>query len=200
MLELPKLPYAKTALAPHISAETLGFHHGKHHKTYVETTNKLIKGTPLDKLPLVELVRKAKADPKQQKLFNNAAQVWNHNFYWKCMTPKGGGKPAGEIGKRIQRDFGGFAEFSKAFEQTGTEVFGTGYVWLVARKGKLQLIGLPDAETPITGDDIPILCADVWEHAYYLDYQNRRPDHLKVFLKNLVNWKFAEQNLSKPCT
>lgn len=195
MHKLPNLPYAKSALEPYISADTLSFHHGKHHKAYVDTTNKLIKGTALEKLSLEELVRKAKASPKQQKLFNNAAQIWNHNFYWQCMTPDGGGSPRGEIGRAIDRDFGSYAAFKKAFEETGAGVFGTGYVWLVLRKKSLKIIGLEDAETPITGDDRPILCADVWEHAYYLDYQNRRPDHLKAFLGKLVNWQFAEENL-----
>jgi len=196
MFTLPPLPYTKSALEPHISAETLSFHHGKHHKTYVETTNKLIKGTAFEKLSLEELIRRAKSNPKQQKLFNNAAQIWNHSFYWNCMAPDGGGKPRGEIGRMITRDFGSFADFNKAFEETGVGVFGTGYVWLVLRNKKLKLIGLPDAETPVTSEDKAILCADVWEHAYYLDYQNRRPDHLKTFLAKLVNWQFAETNLS----
>lgn len=195
MHKLPSLPYAKSALEPYISAQTLSFHHGKHHKTYVETTNKLIKGTPLEKLSLEELIRKAKSNPKQQKLFNNAAQVWNHNFYWQCMSPEGGGTPRGEIGRAINRDFGSFSNFKKEFEETGAGVFGTGYVWLVLRKKSLTIIGLEDAETPITSNDTPILCADVWEHAYYLDYQNRRIDHLKAFLGKLANWQFAEENL-----
>jgi len=196
MFTLPRLPYAKTALEPHISAETLSFHHGKHHKAYVDTTNKLIKGTPLEKLSLEALICRAKSNPKQQKLFNNAAQIWNHNFYWICMAPDGGGTPRGEIGRMIKRDFGSFGDFKKEFEETGIGVFGTGYVWLVLRKNKLKIIGLPDAETPVTSEDKAILCADVWEHAYYLDYQNRRPDHLKTFLAKLVNWQFAEVNLS----
>jgi Fe-Mn family superoxide dismutase len=195
MIELPPLPYHQDALAPHISARTVEFHHGKHHKAYVEATNKLVKGTALEDLSLIELVRQAKKDSNQE-LFNNAAQVWNHNFYWRCMRRGGGGFPADNMGQRLSDSFGSFQKFAEQFEKTGTGVFGTGYVWLVLRGQKLEIIGLPDAETPIAGADIPLLCADVWEHAYYLDYQNRRAEHLKVFLAQLVNWDFVEQNLS----
>ena len=192
-LKLAPLPYAEDALAPHISAKTLQFHHGKHHKAYVDTTNKLIAGTPLADKGLVEIIRAARADDNE-KLFNNAAQVWNHDFLWQSMTPKAG-KPGGALGAAIDRDFGGVDAFNEAFATTAKEVFGTGWAWLVATGGKLRVIGTTDADTPLVhSGQKPLLTLDVWEHAYYLDYQNARPDYIAAFLKSLINWEFAAAN------
>lgn len=199
MLELPPLPYEQDALEPHISAKTLSFHYGKHHKGYVDKANSMIEGTDLEKLGLIELIRKAAKDDSKKGLFNNAAQVWNHDFYWNSMSPKGGGEPKGALAKKIAEDFGSFDDFKKAFKDTGAGQFGSGYAWLViGSDGKLKVYGTPNAETPIADTkDVPLMTTDVWEHTYYLDYQNRRPDYLDVFLDKLVNWEFAEANFQK---
>ncbi len=197
MHELPALPYAEDALAPNISAETISFHYGKHHKAYVDNTNKLIAGTELEKLPLVELIKVAAADPSKKGLFNNSAQIWNHDFYWHSMKPKGGGKPTGKLAEAIDRDFGGLDKFYEEFKTKGAGQFGSGYVWLVSSGGVLKVIGTANAETPITTADVPILTSDVWEHTYYIDYRNRRPDYLTTFVNELINWDFAEENFAK---
>lgn len=199
MLELPPLPYEKNALEPHISAETLSFHYGKHHKGYVDKANSMIEGTDLAGLELVPLIRKVAGDDGKKSLFNNAAQVWNHDFYWRSMAPKGGGKPSGALADSIAQDFGSFDKFKKAFKEAATGQFGSGYCWLViGEDGKLKVYGTPNAETPIAqGKDVPLLTTDVWEHTYYLDYQNRRPDYVDAFLENLVNWEFAEANFER---
>lgn len=192
---LPDLPYAQDGLAPHISAETLSFHHGKHHKTYVDKANGLVEGTDLADASLEEAIAKSWAD-KNMAVFNNVAQIWNHTFYWHSMKPNGGGKPSGELASMIDRDFGSFDKFAEDFTTAGAGQFGSGWAWLVAKDGKLEVRKTPNAETPLTEAGVtPLLTMDVWEHAYYLDYQNRRPDYMGAFLEHLVNWDFAAENL-----
>jgi Fe-Mn family superoxide dismutase len=195
MLELPELPYAKDALAPHISERTLEFHHGKHHASYVTKANKLIEDTPLAKKSLEDIVKGAAGDPDSAGLFNNAAQVWNHTFFWNSLSPSGGGQPSGTIGKRIDADFGSFDKFREAFQTAATTQFGSGWAWLIEDKGKLSVIKTANADTPVAHGQKALLTVDVWEHAYYLDYQNRRPDFVRTFLEKLANWEFAESNL-----
>lgn len=195
-ITLPDLPYGKGALAPHISKKTLEFHYGKHHQGYVDKTNKAIKGGPLDDASLEEIVREANGS--DQKLFNSAAQAWNHNFYWPSMSPRGGGKPRGDLADAIKRDFGGLDGFKESFSEAGKNEFGSGWTWLVARNGKLDVFSTTDAETPLTDNGAtPLLTMDVWEHAYYLDYQNARGDYIKKFLDKLINWDFAAENLER---
>lgn len=195
--ELPPLPYAADALEPHMSANTFSYHHAKHHKAYVDNLNKLIAGTEFEGKTLVEVVQASEG--KNPGVFNNAAQVWNHTFFWNSMKPNGGGLPTGEIADRINSDFGSFDAFAEAFKTAGATQFGSGWAWLVlGSDGKLKVTKTPNAETPFTKGDKPILTCDVWEHAYYLDYQNLRPKFLEVFLASLVNWDFANQNLAAP--
>ena len=194
-ITLPELPYPQDALAPHISARTLEFHHGKHHKAYVDNANKMIAGTDLESADLETIVKKAAGDASKAGLFNNAAQVWNHSFYWKCMKPNGGGAPTGDIAQKINADFGSFDKFVEEFKNAGVTQFGSGWAWLVLDGGKLQAVKTPNAETPITKGAKPLLVADVWEHAYYLDYQNRRPDYLTTFVQSLINWDFVNSCL-----
>ena len=195
-IELLELPYKKSALAPHISKKTVEFHYDKHTAAYVDKMNKAIAGTPLDKLPLEEIVRAA-SDRDDQSLFNNAAQAWNHFFYWNSMKPRGGGKPKGDIAAMIKNDFGGYDGFATAFSEAGASQFGSGWAWLVLKDGKLEICKTSNAETPLTERGVtPLLTMDVWEHAYYLDYQNKRPDYVSAFLGHLVNWDFANENLS----
>ncbi len=194
---LPDLPYARTALAPHISEETLNFHYGKHHQAYVTNLNGLVKDTPLEKASLEEVIKDSAADKAKAGIFNNSAQVWNHTFYWHSMKPGGGGKPHGKVAELIDRDFGGYDNFVKEFKQAGATQFGSGWAWLSYKNGKLVISKTPNAETPLTeAGTTPLLTMDVWEHAYYLDYQNRRPDYIDTFLNSLVNWDFANQNLA----
>lgn len=199
MFELPPLPYAEDALEPHVSARTLSFHYGKHHKAYVDKANELVKGTDLAKLSLVELIRTAAQDGEKKTLFNNAAQIWNHDFYWHSMSPKGGGEPKGALAKQIGKDFGSYEKFKEAFKAKAAGQFGSGYCWLVlGPDGKLKVIGTANADTPIAGTrDVPLLTTDVWEHTYYLDYQNKRAAYLDAFLEHLVNWEFAEANFEQ---
>lgn len=194
-IELPVLPYEASALEPFISANTLGFHHGKHHQTYVTNTNNLIKGTDLEDASLEKIVLSAANNAEKVGLFNNAAQVWNHTFYWKSMKKGGGGAPSGAIAKKIEEDFGSYEAFAEAFKNAGLTQFGSGWAWLVLKDGKLQIMKTANGDTPMAHGLIAILTVDVWEHAYYLDYQNKRADYLDVFLKNLVNWDFANANL-----
>ncbi len=195
-ISLPDLPYGKSDLAPHISEQTLEFHYGKHHQAYVDKTNAAIKGTDLENSSLEEIVRHAAAD--DQGLFNNAAQVWNHTFYWNSMSPKGGGAPGGDIAKAIDEAFGDYEGFKKAFADAGATQFGSGWAWLAAKDGKLEVRKTLNAETPLTDPSCtPILTMDVWEHAYYLDFQNKRPAYIDAFLDHLVNWEFANENLAK---
>lgn len=197
-IALPKLPYAEDALAPVISANTISFHYGKHHATYVKTLNELIAGTPYEGKSLEEIVvASAKdKDAAAKKIFNNAAQAWNHDFYWHSMTPKGGA-PTGKIKDALEKSFGDLATFKKQFGQSAAGQFGSGWAWLVKGKdGALTIETTSNADTPIAHGGTPLLVADVWEHAYYLDYQNRRPDHVTAWLDKLVNWSFAEKNLN----
>ena len=185
-IELPALPYDRTALEPHISAETIDFHYGKHHQAYVTNLNNQIKGTEFEALDLEEIIRKA-----QGGMFNNAAQVWNHTFYWHCLKPNGGGEPSGKLAEAITKAFGSFAAFKEQFTQTALTTFGSGWAWLVQRPdGSLALVSTPNAATPITGNDKPLLTCDVWEHAYYIDYRNARPKYVEAFW-NLVDWDFV---------
>jgi len=189
--ELPALPYALDALAPHISAETLEIHHGKHHATYVTNINNLVAGTEYESASLEEIIVKAPAGG----IFNNAAQIWNHTFYWNCLSPNGGGEPTGAIADAINEAFGSFAEFKEQFSKTSITTFGSGWGWLVKNSdGSLALASTSNAGNPLTEGQTPILTCDVWEHAYYVDYRNRRPDYVAAFW-NLVNWDFANANL-----
>jgi superoxide dismutase, Fe-Mn family len=193
---LPALPYARDALAPHISENTLNFHYAKHHQAYVDNLNKLVAGTPLENAPLEEVVKQSWAE-KKMPVFNNSGQVWNHTFYWHSMKPQGGGKPTGLIADKINKDFGSFDEFKAKFAEAGTTQFGSGWAWLSLKDGKLVVSKTGNAETPLTEAGVtPLLTMDVWEHAYYLDYQNLRPKYISTFLDELVNWDFANQGLS----
>jgi Fe-Mn family superoxide dismutase len=193
--ELPPLPYAENALEPHISAKTLSFHYGKHHKGYLDKLNEGVKGTNLADLPLEELVRTLSGDESKQALFNSAAQTWNHTFYWRSMKPKGGGQPTGELAKRIEASFGGVDKLKQALGEAAKSQFASGWAWLVADGDKLVVTKTSNAHTPLEKGQRPLLTIDVWEHAYYLDYQNRRPDYVTAWLDHLVNWEFAAQNL-----
>jgi superoxide dismutase, Fe-Mn family len=191
---LPPLPYARDALAPHISENTLNFHYGKHHQGYVDNLNKLVAGTPMETMPLEQVVRESHG--KNPGVFNNSGQVWNHTFYWNSMKPGGGGQPTGDIADKIKEDFGDFDAFKKAFADAGATQFGSGWAWLVLNKGKLEVRKTPNAETPLTDAGVtPLLTMDVWEHAYYLDFQNARPKYMETWLSTLVNWDFASANL-----
>jgi len=194
---LPALPYARDALAPHISAETLDIHHGKHHAAYIANLNKLLDGHELASNSLDDVVKATAGKADKAGIFNNAAQIWNHTFYWQSMTPKGGGTPTGELAKLIDRDFGSFDAFKTAFATAGATQFGSGWAWLVAKGGKLEIRKTANAETPLTEPGVtPLLTMDVWEHAYYVDFRNRRPDYIASFLEHLVNWDFAAANLA----
>jgi Fe-Mn family superoxide dismutase len=196
MIELPPLPYGESDLAPHISQETISFHYGKHHRAYVDNTNKMIAGTDLAGASLEDVVKAAWGKPDKKGLFNNAAQVWNHTFYWKSLSPKGGGEPTGKLLDRVKTDFGEFAKLKDELAKAAVTQFGSGWAWLVLEGGKLKVEQTPNAETPITSPGKkPLLTIDVWEHAYYVDYRNRRPDYVTAVLDKLVNWEFAAQNL-----
>ena len=194
-ITLIDLPYPKDALEPHISARTLDFHHGKHHNAYVVNTNNLIKGTELEDLDLETIIRKSATDPAKAGLFNNAAQVWNHGFFWRCMKPGGGGAPTGAVAKKIDADFGSYAAFVEAFKNAGATQFGSGWAWLILDNGKLKVVKTGNADTPLAHNQKALLTVDVWEHAYYLDYQNRRPDYLTTFIDKLINWDFVNSCL-----
>jgi Fe-Mn family superoxide dismutase len=194
---LPDLPYAQDALEPHITANTLSFHHGKHHNTYVVNLNGLIKDGPLADASLEEIIMDAAGDASKAGVFNNAAQVWNHTFYWNSMKPNGGGKPTGALAAKIDEDFGSFDKFVEEFKAAGATQFGSGWAWLVLDGGKLKVTKTANADLPMAHGQTALLTADVWEHAYYLDFQNRRPDYLATFLESLVNWDFAAENLAK---
>jgi len=190
-IELPALPWARDALAPHISAETIDYHYGKHHQTYLTNLNNQIKGTEFENLSLEEIIRKSSGG-----MFNNAAQIWNHTFYWNCLKPNGGGEPTGRLADAINKAFGGFAQFKDEFTKTSVGTFGSGWGWLVQRPdGSLALASTSNAGTPITGADRPLLTCDVWEHAYYIDYRNARPKYVEAFW-NLVNWDFAASQMA----
>jgi Fe-Mn family superoxide dismutase len=189
--ELPALPYAMDALEPHISRETLEYHYGKHHNTYVVNLNKLVADTEFASASLEDIVRKASGG-----VFNNAAQVWNHSFYWNCLSPNGGGAPAGDLATAIDRDFGSLDAFKEEFSTKAVTLFGSGWAWLVRNPdGKLSIMQTSNADTPLTGTATPLLTCDVWEHAYYVDYRNARPKYVEAFW-NLVNWDFVASNFA----
>jgi Fe-Mn family superoxide dismutase len=196
-ISLPPLPYPEDALDPVISAKTIGFHYGKHHKGYVDNLNKLIAGTDLAGKPLDEIVKATSGVAAKQALFNNAAQVWNHTFYWKSLKPGGGGKPGGDLAAKIESTFGGYDNFKKELAAAAVGQFGSGWAWLVADGGALKIVKTPNAETPAATGQTPLLTIDVWEHAYYLDYQNRRGDYVNAVIDKLLHWEFAAENLVK---
>ena len=189
--KLPQLPYEKDALAPYLSAETLEYHYGKHHRNYVDTLNRLISGTEFEKMPLEEIIRKASGS-----IFNNASQVWNHTFYWNCLSPHGSGAPTGDIARIIDKNYGTFADFKEKFTSTAVTLFGSGWVWLIHNSdGSLTMEAMSNAGTPIKESRKPLLTCDVWEHAYYIDYRNARAKYMDAFWK-LVNWDFVARNLA----
>ncbi|MFN7185374.1 MAG: superoxide dismutase [Alphaproteobacteria bacterium] len=191
---LPELPYKKTALEPFMSAQTFDFHYGKHHQAYVTNLNKLIEGTDFAGKTLEQIILASSGDAAKAGIFNNAAQVWNHTFFWHSMKPGGGGKPSGELAAKIEKDFGSYEKFAEEFKTAAAGQFGSGWAWLVLDNGTLKVSKTANAETPLTKGQTPILTLDVWEHAYYLDYQNRRPDFITTFLDKLANWEFAASN------
>ncbi|MBN9412521.1 MAG: superoxide dismutase [Candidatus Paracaedimonas acanthamoebae] len=195
---LPPLPYAQDALEPYLSARTLDFHHGKHHQAYVTNLNNLLTdATDLATSTLEEIIMHTAQDPSKSSIFNNAAQIWNHTFLWNSMMPNGGAEPQGALALKINEDFGSFSEFKNAFKQAGITQFGSGWAWLVYENGKLKITKTGNADLPMVHGQMALLTCDVWEHAYYLDYQNRRPDYLETFLNHLINWRFAEENFLK---
>jgi Fe-Mn family superoxide dismutase len=194
--ELPALPYPADALKPYMSAETFSYHHGKHHAAYVANLNKLIEGTDLANKSLEEIIKATFGDPDKVGIFNNAAQVWNHAFFWESMKPGGGGAPTGPIADKINADFGSYDKFVEAFKTAAATQFGSGWAWLVLEDGTLKVTKTPNAENPLVHGQTPLLTLDVWEHAYYLDYQNRRPDFINAYLEHLVNWDAANARLA----
>jgi Fe-Mn family superoxide dismutase len=194
--QLPALPYGLDALEPHISRQTLEFHHGKHHNAYVANLNNLVAGTDLEGKSLDDTILAVAADAGKAGVFNNAAQVWNHSFYWQCIKPGGGGAPSGELAAKIDADLGGFDKFVEAFKSAGATQFGSGWAWLVLDGGTLKVTKTGNADLPLAHGQKALLTMDVWEHAYYLDYQNRRPDYISTFLDKLVNWDFVAANLA----
>ena len=193
--ELPSLPYEKDALAPYMSSETLDFHHGKHHQTYVTNLNNLVKDSDMQDASLEDIVVKSSKDSSMAGIFNNAGQHWNHILFWQCMKPNGGGAMPSELENRINSDFGSVDQFKEAFVQAGTTQFGSGWAWLAIDNGKLVVTKSANASNPLVDGMKPILGCDVWEHSYYIDYRNKRPDYLKEFLDNLVNWEFVASQL-----
>ncbi len=193
---LPPLPYAEHALEPYISARTISFHYGKHHKTYVDNLNKFTAGTELAAQPLEAVIEKTAGVLEKAAVFNNAAQVWNHTFFWKGMKPGGGGQPGGKLAAQLDKAFGSFEAFKKVFVETGLAQFGSGWVWLVTEGDTLKVVKTANADTPLVHGQKPLLTCDVWEHAYYLDYQNRRKDFVETFVDHLANWSFATAQLA----
>lgn len=189
VFDLPPLPYEMNALEPYISTTTMEFHYGKHHRAYIDNLNKLIKGTEFENMPLEKIVKETAGKPEFTGIFNNAAQAWNHDFFWKSMTPNGGGLPSGELAEKINRDFGSYENFRQEFKNAATTQFGSGWAWLAEKDGKLQVVKTSNADTPLAHGLKPLITVDVWEHAYYLDYQNRRADFVDAYLDHLVNWK-----------
>lgn len=194
---LPPLPYPENALDPVISAQTIGFHYGKHHKAYLDNLNKLVAGTPMADMTLEQVIKASAGRAGKEGVFNNAAQVWNHTFYWKGMQPKGGGKPNSELAARIEKDFGGHDALRKELFTAASTQFGSGWAWLVEDAGKLKVVKTGNADNPMTRGMKPLFTLDVWEHAYYLDYQNRRADYINAVLDKLVNWDFVAANLAR---
>ncbi len=194
-IELPALPYAKNALEPHISERTLDFHYGKHHQTYVAKLNEAIADTPLENKSLEDIISQTAGDENRIGVFNNAAQIWNHTFYWNCMKPGGGDAPSGELAARIDAEIGGVTSLNEALKAAALGRFGSGWAWLVEDQGKLAITSTGNADLPMAHGQKALLTIDVWEHAYYLDYQNRRPDYVDAFLTHLINWEFVAKNL-----
>ena len=192
---LPPLPWNEQALEPVISARTIGLHYGKHHRTYVNKLNELVAGTKLADMPLEQVVRETAGKAESQKIFNNAAQTWNHTFFWNCLRP-GGGKPGGDVASRIEADLGGYDKFRERFAQAAIDCFGSGWAWLVDKGGKLDIVATSNAGTPIASGATPLLTIDVWEHAYYVDYENRRPEFVNAVIDKLLNWEFAASQLA----
>jgi Fe-Mn family superoxide dismutase len=193
--ELPDLPWPSGALAPYISARTIDFHHGKHHAAYVSKLNPAIEGSPLAEKSLEAIIKETAGDAAKAGIFNNAAQIWNHTFFWHSMRPEGGGSPKGALADKIAASFGGYDKFKDEFSTKAATLFGSGWTWLVAEGDKLSVVQTAGAGNPMTEGKTPLLTLDVWEHAYYLDYQNRRPDFINAFFDSLVNWDFAAKNL-----
>ncbi len=192
-IQLPSLPYEMNALEPYISKNTLEFHYGKHHNAYVTNLNKLIESTPLAGKSLEEIITSCANDPSQIGIFNNAAQVWNHSFYWKCMKPNGGGHPSASLQSALEKSFNGYEQFLVKFKEAALTQFGSGWAWLVKdASGSLSILKTANASLPMVEGKTALLTIDVWEHAYYLDYQNRRPDYVATFLDKLINWDFVE--------
>ncbi|NJK49521.1 superoxide dismutase [Candidatus Gracilibacteria bacterium] len=194
--ELPALPYDYTALEPYINKSTLEFHHDKHHAAYVNNYNAAVKDSDLDSKSIEEVIKAVAGDSSKAGIFNNAAQAWNHTFYWNCMKPNGGGMPTGALADKINADFGSFDKFVEAFKSAGATQFGSGWAWLVLDNGTLKVTKTLNAENPLSAGPTPLLTMDVWEHAYYLDYQNRRPDYINDFITKLINWDFVAANLA----
>ena len=196
MFELPPLPYSEDALEPHCSARTLSFHYGKHHRGYVTKLNVLLEGSGLESQPLEEIIRQTAGDQARRGLFNNAAQIWNHSFFWRSMTPGGGGRPDVALAQAIERDFGSFDGLVEALKAVAVQQFGSGWAWLVLDGDRLAAVNTPNADTPLAHGQRALLTIDVWEHAYYLDYQNRRVDYVETVLGHLIDWEFAAANLA----
>jgi superoxide dismutase, Fe-Mn family len=195
--ELPPLPYAPTALEPYMSEKTFSFHHAKHHQAYVTNLNNLIKGTPYETASLEEIIQDSAKDAAKAGVFNNSAQIWNHTFFWHSMKPQGGGTPTGAIGDLITKTFGGLDAFKEEFKKAAVGQFGSGWAWLVLENGALKITKTANADLPMVHGQTALVTLDVWEHAYYIDYQNRRPDFTQAYLDHLVNWDFANANLAK---
>jgi len=195
MFTLPPLPFADNALEPVISANTLSFHHGKHHKTYIDNLNNLVKGTPFENASLEQIINETAGKADKVAIFNNAAQTWNHTFYWNSLKGNGGGQPTGRIAQMIEASFGGFDNFKKEFSATTVSQFGSGWGWLVVDGGALKIVKTGNAEVPFTKGQKPLLTIDVWEHAYYLDHQNKRAAYVDAVIEKLLNWDFAARNL-----
>ena len=196
MFTLPPLPYPENALAPVISANTLSFHYGKHHKAYLDNLNKLIAGTEYEAATLEKIITDTAGKADKTPIFNNAAQTWNHTFYWNGLKPNGGGKPTGRVAQMIESDLGGYEQFKKDFAQAGVTQFGSGWAWLVEEGGKLKVTKTGNADLPMKHNQKALLTCDVWEHAYYIDYRNARPKYIDTFLDHLVNWDFANKNFA----
>lgn len=195
-IDFPVLPYSMGALAPFISERTLEFHYGKHHRAYVDNANRLLAGTDMEELSPEEIILRSAKDPSKTGIYNNVAQAWNHDFYWKCLKANGGGQPTGDIAGKILDTWGNFEKFFQELHQTGMAQFGSGWVWLVLEQGTLKITRTANADNPLIFQQKPLLTIDVWEHAYYLDYQNRRADYLTTVIEKLINWEFVSKNFS----
>jgi superoxide dismutase, Fe-Mn family len=195
--QLPPLPWAENALEPVISARTIGLHYGKHHATYVKKLNELVAGTRFADMPLEHVIAASVGSEETQKIFNNAAQTWNHTFFWNCLKPRAGGQPGKAIARQIDESFGGYAKFKEQFSEAAVDCFGSGWAWLVARGDKLEILATANAGNPLTMGATPLLALDVWEHSYYIDYENRRPEFVDAVVDKLLNWDFAAEQLDK---